>query len=327
MLSEKLAFEACADLANEIMKSQNKSKRYTGEELIKTYVGQNFRGMMGSLQKDNNFTLPQDKLEEYVGREMDEVIKKILAHGEECPGATEVLEQLNQNPTYHNKMAVVSSSAGPRVEASVRKVGQDKYFGNRIYSAATSLNPPTSKPNPKIYLHALEKLNAQPQTTVAVEDSKSGATAAKRAGLWIIAYVGAYEPHEQEAMGEMLMKEVGCHQLMTNWTEFLECLERINNVSFSHTETLFPLFPFLIGVILTPHDLNSPIPAPRRTSNPENRLHLASRKATRDNAIIMVSHGLFEGPIPRNFHIESLRTKANRQTDRTEQNSRRRERS
>jgi len=51
VLSEHLAFEACAELANEILEKHGKSARYTGPQLLKEFVGQNFRGMMVSLQK------------------------------------------------------------------------------------------------------------------------------------------------------------------------------------------------------------------------------------------------------------------------------------
>jgi len=46
--SEKLAFEACADLTNELL-GEYKIKinpPYNGESLLHEFVGQNFRGMM-----------------------------------------------------------------------------------------------------------------------------------------------------------------------------------------------------------------------------------------------------------------------------------------
>jgi hypothetical protein len=46
VLSEALAFEACAELANEILASRNIPDRYTGPELLAEFVGQNFRGMV-----------------------------------------------------------------------------------------------------------------------------------------------------------------------------------------------------------------------------------------------------------------------------------------
>ena len=59
MLSEELAFEACAELANEILEKKGISDRYTGPGLLKDFVGQNFRGMMVSLTKKYNFSLTE----------------------------------------------------------------------------------------------------------------------------------------------------------------------------------------------------------------------------------------------------------------------------
>lgn len=183
---------------------------------------------MTDIKAKTGLQLTDKELDDYVSREVDEVIKVIKVEGEECPGSTVVLEKLYQE--YPGKMSVVSSSAGPRVEASVIKVNQARFFDNRIYSAATSLEKPTSKPNPAIYLHAMKKEHASPQHTLTVEDSRSGASAGVNSKMWVIAYVGAYPEDEREEMAKMLMEEVKCHQLMYHWNEFDQCLNRIRKV-------------------------------------------------------------------------------------------------
>jgi HAD superfamily hydrolase (TIGR01509 family) len=181
--------------------------------------------MMMSIQKKYNFALPEDLLEWYVGQEMNEVIKNLNAEAEECEGATAELEKLVGN--YH--MCIVSSSAKPRVIASVKKVGQDRFFPDDfIFSAATSLEKPTTKPDPAIYLHAMKVIGAKPWSSVAVEDSKSGATSAIRAKIPTIAYVGAYPEEEREEKGKMLMG-LGCVQLMRKWSEFPQILKKIED--------------------------------------------------------------------------------------------------
>jgi HAD superfamily hydrolase (TIGR01509 family) len=193
--------------------------------LIKDFVGQNFRGMMVSIQEKYNFVLPDEKLDYYVGQEMNEVIKNLEAEAEECEGATTELERLTKTGKY--RMAVVSSSAKPRVVASVKKVGQDKFFPDDvIFSAATSLERPTTKPDPAIYLFAMKTLGAKPESSVAVEDSKSGAMSAIRANIHTVAYVGSYPKDEQEEKAELLMG-LGCKELMYKWTEFADILKKI----------------------------------------------------------------------------------------------------
>ena len=157
MLSESLAFEACAELANEILASRDIPDRYTGPQLLSEFVGQNFRGMMVSLKAKYKYEMGDAELETYVTREEDAVIAKLKEKLQPCVGADAELEKLAKQGKYH--LAVVSSSALRRVQASIEKVGQDKYFAREhVFSAATSLEKPTSKPDPAIFIHALKVL-------------------------------------------------------------------------------------------------------------------------------------------------------------------------
>ncbi|ETI27255.1 hypothetical protein G647_09938 [Cladophialophora carrionii CBS 160.54] len=228
-LSERLAFEACTDLTNELLEKYNVSDRYTVDDLLEAFVGQNFRGMMNGLQKKHNFEMPADQLEEYVGKELGAVTAKLKAKCQPCPGAPEELERLKQ---AGYPMSVVSTSAKPRVVASLEKTGIDKYFPNEhVYSAATSLNPPSSKPDPKIYLYACEQLGVKPEECVTVEDSKSGATAAMRAGIPCIGYVGVYKLEDGEEkmkqMAKILQEQCNCVEIMYDWKEFPELLKKV----------------------------------------------------------------------------------------------------
>ena len=192
--------------------------------------------MMVSLQQLYGFTLPPDKFDAYVEKELGKVIEKLKAAAEPCDGVMDVLAQLhdananeNQDDTKKKyKMAVVSSSALSRVHASLEKVGADKYFRREdVFSAASSLPEPTSKPDPAVYLHACERLAVRPEECVAIEDSKSGATAAKRAGIPLIGYVGPYEEEggEREKMEKVLREECGAVVVMKHWREFWDALK------------------------------------------------------------------------------------------------------
>jgi len=110
----------------------------------------------------------------------------------------------------------------------VEKVGQDHYFGDHVFSAASSLEKPTSKPDPAIYIHAMKVIGRKPEECVAVEDSKSGATAAVRAGIKTIGYVGSYEKEKEEEMTAVLEK-AGCVVVMRDWTEFESALAKIES--------------------------------------------------------------------------------------------------
>jgi beta-phosphoglucomutase-like phosphatase (HAD superfamily) len=225
VLSEELAFEACADLINEICKARNLTITFTGDTLIKEFVGQNFRGMLLSLQKKYNIEIAPEDLEKYVLQEEDAVIAKLRAALKPCPGVDEQLEKLQAEGKY--QLSVVSSSALRRVKASVEKVGQDKYFpGDVIFSAATSLDKPTSKPDPAIYLHALKKLGKKAEEAVAIEDSKSGTLSGTRAGIKVIGYVGPYADDKKAEM-EQVLRDSGAVIIMQDWSEFPSCLQKV----------------------------------------------------------------------------------------------------
>ncbi|KAH8821823.1 HAD-like domain-containing protein [Xylogone sp. PMI_703] len=226
VLSEELAFEACAELGNEILASHGVSDRYTGPQLLSEFVGQNFRGMMVSLQKKYNYQMDPVELERYVSREEDQVIAKLRAALRPCEGVDPVLEKLDAEKKY--KLAVVSSSALRRVIASIEKVNQDRFFKKEeVFSAASSLPVPTSKPDPAVYLHAMKVLGVQPGECVAIEDSRSGATAAVRAGIITVGYVGSYETAEKQEEMIGVLKGVGCVEIMRHWDEFEGLLKKI----------------------------------------------------------------------------------------------------
>lgn len=182
---------------------------------------------MVSLKAKFKYEMEDSELESYVSKEEDKVIGKLREKLQPCEGVDAELEKLAAAKKYH--LAVVSSSALRRVQASIDKVGQDKYFlKEEVYSAATSLPKPTSKPDPAIYNHAMEKLGVTAEECVAVEDSKSGATAAFRAHIKTIGYVGSYEEHEREKITQVL-KDAGVVVVMNHWSEFESALAKIES--------------------------------------------------------------------------------------------------
>lgn len=226
VLSEDLAFEGCADLINDICKKRDikLEKPFTGETLIVEFVGQNFRGMLKTLQDRYKFDITADEEEEYVKAEEDIVIAKLKAKAQPCVGVDPILAKLAADAKY--KLAVVSSSALRRVKASIEKVDQAKYFGDDVFSAATSLPTPTSKPDPAIYLHALKTIGVTADESIAVEDSKSGSLSGSRAGLFVVGYVGPY-PDERKDVMRQVLTDAGCKVVMENWSEFPKILEEI----------------------------------------------------------------------------------------------------
>ena len=190
------------------------------------FVGQNFRGVVKGMEDKYQFELSDEEREGYVKMEEDRVIATLKKKAQPCVGANEELEKLAKSKKYG--MAVVSSSALRRVQASVEKVDQAKFFPpDHIFSAATSLEKPTTKPDPAIYLHACKVIGVKPEECIAVEDSKSGTLSAVRAGIHTIAYTGSYDKEEKRAEIGKLLTEVGAKVVMTHWSQFDDCVAAI----------------------------------------------------------------------------------------------------
>ena len=183
---------------------------------------------MAAVQTQFDFRLGEEEMEGYIREEAERVIAQLQAKVQPCDGSIQVLQELSQNQNY--TMSVVSSSALRRVLVAIATTGQDKFFHpDEIYSAATSLAKPSSKPDPAIYLHVLAKHSAKPEECVAVEDSISGALSAIGAKVAVIGYVGAYHTAAKRDEIAMRLTEVGCKHIMYNWADFEKCLEIVEH--------------------------------------------------------------------------------------------------
>jgi len=71
-------------------------------------------------------------------------------------------------------------------------------LGEHFDAVASAEDVDSGKPAPDVYVRALEALDGDPDTSVAVEDSTTGAKAAKAAGLRCIGYTGVHDGIDPE---------------------------------------------------------------------------------------------------------------------------------
>ncbi len=88
--------------------------------------------------------------------------------------------------------SVVSNASLRHVEYCLQKLGLYEALDGHIFSAEQVGQP---KPQPDVYLLALEKLQLQPEDVLVVEDSPTGVQAAHAAGLDVIGFLGAAHIH------------------------------------------------------------------------------------------------------------------------------------
>ena len=113
-----------------------------------------------------------------------------VTHAEELepnPGAIETMRELAERRVAQ---ACVSNSGRTIVDANIKALGVGK-----LIAFSLSLDDVSSgKPDPEPYREAARRLGAEPQATVAVEDSGAGARSARAAGLFVVGYSPSGQP-------------------------------------------------------------------------------------------------------------------------------------
>jgi HAD superfamily hydrolase (TIGR01509 family) len=85
------------------------------------------------------------------------------------------------------RQAIASSAPQADIEAIVRETQIQSYF-----SAMVSCHDMPGKPDPAVFIEAARQLSLSPKNCIVVEDSVSGVTAARRAGMKILAVTNTY---------------------------------------------------------------------------------------------------------------------------------------
>jgi HAD superfamily hydrolase (TIGR01509 family) len=128
-----------------------------------------------------------------------------------CPieGVSSVLEGL-QVPH-----CVASSSDVDRVSFSLSLTGLAPHFDSQLF---TSQMVERGKPAPDLFLYAAERMQADPQRTLVIEDSISGVRAGKAAGMTVWGFVGG--SHYQSRDGKAILLEAGADRVFGRMADF-----------------------------------------------------------------------------------------------------------
>ncbi len=121
-----------------------------------------------------------------LGEELEERFRGLFRpHAKPLPGLEALIV------AFHNAgilMAVASSAMTKNVEFIVDVLGFRHYF-RHLVTGDEVLHP---KPHPEIYVKAAEKLQIEPSSCVAFEDSFVGVESAKRAGMICVAIASTF---------------------------------------------------------------------------------------------------------------------------------------
>lgn len=98
------------------------------------------------------------------------------------PGVMEIIHEARESGV---RVAIGSSSPHSWVDTHLKRLGIFHFFNPVI--CQDDVAPGKTKPNPDIYLKALDMLKVQNTEAVVFEDSPNGVLAARRAGIFVVA--------------------------------------------------------------------------------------------------------------------------------------------
>jgi HAD superfamily hydrolase (TIGR01509 family) len=96
-----------------------------------------------------------------------------------------VLDMIHAAKEQRLKLAIASSSPHAWVDAHAKRLGIFHHFD--VVICADDVGAGRTKPNPDLFLLALNQLQVQADEAVVFEDSPNGVTAARRAGIFVVA--------------------------------------------------------------------------------------------------------------------------------------------
>jgi beta-phosphoglucomutase-like phosphatase (HAD superfamily) len=218
--SEEPAFEASTEVINELLARHGVEARFDPDDLRRRAAGKNFRATALDLATGFGFALGAAELEEWVQEEK----RRVTAHlGAVLAPDPRVIEPLTRLAASY-RLAAVSSSALSRLDACFAATDLDGLFPPAArYSAEDSLPVPTSKPDPAVYLHSLDRLGVAAADALAVEDAVPGVQSAVAAGIPVLGNVLFVPPEERgERVGDLLA--AGAASVIAAWTDLEEVL-------------------------------------------------------------------------------------------------------
>ena len=118
------------------------------------------------------------------------------------PGIRRIMREINEMGLV---MAVTTTSNQRAAQAVATKILTEINFDFILAGDAVKIK----KPNPEIYLMALEKAGLKPEECLVIEDSKNGVAAANAAGIRIVATTNFYTEKEDLSLANMIVTCLG----------------------------------------------------------------------------------------------------------------------
>jgi HAD superfamily hydrolase (TIGR01509 family) len=153
----------------------------SAEEVIERFVGRSPEVILAETEARLGRRVPDGWFERGEAR-----LRRAFANElEPVPGIEEALQGIDV------PVCVASSSGHDNLRLKLELTGLYDRFAGHIFSAAEVVN---GKPAPDLFLHAAQRMGADPADCAVVEDSRYGVLAARAAGMDVFGYAGGLTP-------------------------------------------------------------------------------------------------------------------------------------
>lgn len=150
------------------------------KELSERYAGFIFADALKAIEKEADIPLSASILDKSAALFLERLKTDLVA----TEGIRKAVESLTL------PYCLCSNSGSDNIKAMLTTVGLYDLFRDKIFSAP-EVGSKRGKPAPDVFLYAAEHNHVDPARVIVVEDSVTGITAAKAAGMRVIGYTGA----------------------------------------------------------------------------------------------------------------------------------------
>jgi HAD superfamily hydrolase (TIGR01509 family) len=170
------------------------------------FLGRSYPVVMETIRREFGLALPPDFEAQY----REALLAAFQTELKVVPHVHEVLTGIGV------PFCVATSSSPRRVEMSLKLVGLFDLVAGKVF---TSTLVARGKPAPDLFLHAAEKMGADPARALVIEDSLTGIRAGLAAGMTVWRFVGGSHlgpqaPEEPE--------DAAPHQRLASFAEFFQ---------------------------------------------------------------------------------------------------------
>jgi HAD superfamily hydrolase (TIGR01509 family) len=203
--SERIIMQACIQAAAQVGITYTQAEYV---ELIGRAGPDSTRIMVEQLNGVENFNLVMQGLDALLAQRNHMFPLK--------PGAQALLEYYQANQVI---CCVASSSPMHHITHRLSHAGVLNHFSHLTSGQEVE----RGKPNPDIYLLAVNKLGLSPQACIAFEDSEMGARAAIAAGLKVVVVPDLLQPSDYV--------RAHCHQVVESLQDWLNAIAPLNTMA------------------------------------------------------------------------------------------------